>query len=172
MPEPLTPEQQEAAATFILFFILVSLLVLAGVGRLVFWLAERRAERAEPANDRAPVRNPIEPRSVGSVNVPEPPRTAVVDAPTLLLIQRIAAHKVQHAADGKEATAFAVCQAKKGSSKAYREFSAAWDLLYPVAAPAEPAADRPEAWEPGERAGQLRRRLRAMGTGVSRARVV
>jgi hypothetical protein len=166
MPEPLTPEQQEAAATFILFFILISLMVLAVVGRLAFWLLERRAERA---NDRAPRANAPEPRSVGSANVQEPPRTAVVDAPTLVLIQRIAAHKVKHPADGKEASAFAICQAKKGSSKQYQAFSAAWDLLYPIAKPDEPAADRPEAWERGERPGQLRRRLKVMGEGARRA---
>lgn len=168
-PELLTPEQQQRAATFILFAISMGAVVFGLVGAFVFWLLERRAERREPANDRAPQPNAVHPRSASSANAQEPPRTPIVDAPTLLLIQRIAAHKVQHASDGKEATAFAVCQAKKGSSKQYKVFSAAWDLLYPPAKPDEPEADRPEAWEAGGRAGQLRRRLRVMGEGAARA---
>lgn len=159
--KPLTPEQQEAAVTFIMFFILVSALTFAAIGALVFKVLEWRANRAEPANDRAPRANAAEPRSTSSPTVQEPPRTAVVDAPALLLIQRIAAHKVQHAQDGKEATALAVSGAKKGSSKAYQEFAGAWDLLYPPARPAEPAADDPAAWREGPRSGQLMRVRRA-----------
>lgn len=156
-PEPLTPEQLDAAATFILFFLSAGALTLAAVGAIVFKILERRAERAERLNVGSDDQNTVEPRSVGAANVQEPSRTAVVDAPTLLLIQRIAAHKVQHADAGKEATAFAVCQAKKGSSKAYKEFSAAWDLLYPVTKPDELPADSPAAWKAGPRSGQLMR---------------
>lgn len=155
-----TPEQQEQAAVFILFFIVVVVLCLAGGGALVFGLLERRAKRAERVNDRAPVRNAIEPRSVSSERSIEPVKAAVVDAPTLVLIQQIAAHKLKQPSDGKEATALAVSGAKKGSSKAYQAFAQAWDLLYPPFQPDELPAGDPKAWEAGEREGQMIRRAR------------
>lgn len=136
------------------FIGIVLLILLYGVMRILSW-SIRRPERP---NDRAPHSNAIEPRSVGSERSIEPLKTAVVDAPTLALMQQIAAHKVKQPSDGKEATALVVSGAKKGSSKAYQAFSAAWDLLYPPLKSDDLPAGDPNAWEEGERTGQMVRR--------------
>jgi hypothetical protein len=130
--------------------------------------AERAAEPAQASperpTDRSAHTNAAEPRSVGSANPAERLDLTVLDGPQLALMQQIARHKLERPTDGKEASAFTLIGARKGSSKAYQAFSQAWDLLYPAPAPAatplDLAADDPDAWEHGERPGQLIRRQR------------
>jgi hypothetical protein len=128
--------------------------------------AEPPSEPAERPNEHSAHRNPAEPRSVGSTNPGERLDLTVLDGPQLALMQQIARHKLERPTDGKEASAFTLIGARKGSSKAYQAFSQAWDLLYPAPAPAaaplDLAADDPDAWEHGERPGQLVRRQRTV----------
>lgn len=93
--------------------------------------AEREANPAERPNDRSALTNAAEPRSVGSANPAEREDLIVLDVQQLRLLQQIAAHKVQNPGAKKEASAFTLLGARKGSSKAYQGFSQMWDLLYP-----------------------------------------
>lgn len=91
------------------------------------------AERGSGGSDRS-----VNPRNLADPE-PEP-------LPNVAMVRAIAAHKLTHPSDGKEATILQAFGARKGSSKAYVAASAAWDWLYTVEpAPNEltPIAGRP-----------------------------
>lgn len=60
-----------------------------------------------------------------------------------MLLRRIAQHKISYPSDAKTATGEALGIKKSGTSKEWKEFSEAWDMLYapPDAPPVLPADD-------------------------------